>query len=84
MSAGPLWFGEFRDRYVRENGEWKFLERRGAIQMKFGGPYACSMNSIFFGAQAETERVVDSRVHKRSIPDSQLRIIMMGTRANHC
>jgi hypothetical protein len=37
VSAGPLWFGEFRDRYVRENGEWKFLERRGSIQMKFGG-----------------------------------------------
>lgn len=37
VSAGPLWFGEFRDRFVRENGEWKFLERRGSIQMKFSG-----------------------------------------------
>jgi hypothetical protein len=23
---------------VRENGVWKFLERRGSIQMKFLGP----------------------------------------------
>lgn len=37
VSAGPLWFGEFRDKFVRENGEWKFLERRGSIQMKFSG-----------------------------------------------
>jgi hypothetical protein len=37
VSQGPLWFGEFRDRYVRENGVWKFLERRGSIQMKFSG-----------------------------------------------
>src|SRR5688572_3520139 len=37
VSAGPVWFGEFRDRYVRENGVWKFLERRGSIQMKFSG-----------------------------------------------
>jgi hypothetical protein len=37
VSQGPLWFGEFRDRFVRENGEWKFLERRGSIQMKFSG-----------------------------------------------
>lgn len=34
-SQGPLWFGEFRDRFVRVGGEWKFLERRGSIQMKF-------------------------------------------------
>ncbi len=33
-SPGPLYFGEFRDRFVRINGEWKFLERRGSIQMK--------------------------------------------------
>ncbi len=37
VSQGPLWFGEFRDRFVRENGVWKFLERRGSIQMKFSG-----------------------------------------------
>jgi hypothetical protein len=37
VSQGPLWFGEFKDRYVRENGVWKFLERRGSIQMKFSG-----------------------------------------------
>jgi hypothetical protein len=35
VSAGPIYFGEFRDRFVRENGAWKFLERRGSIQMKF-------------------------------------------------
>jgi hypothetical protein len=34
-SAGPMYFGEFKDRFVREGGEWKFLERRGSIQMKF-------------------------------------------------
>ena len=37
VSAGPLYFGEFRDEYVRENGEWKFASRRGSIQMKFSG-----------------------------------------------
>lgn len=37
LSQGPLYFGEFRDRYVRESGVWKFLERRGSIQMRFGG-----------------------------------------------
>jgi SnoaL-like protein len=37
VSQGPIWFGEFKDRYVRENGVWKFLERRGSIQMKFSG-----------------------------------------------
>lgn len=36
-SAGPIYFGEFKDRFVRENGVWKFLERRGSIQMKFSG-----------------------------------------------
>jgi hypothetical protein len=35
VSQGPIYFGEFKDRFVRENGEWKFLERRGSIQMKF-------------------------------------------------
>jgi len=37
VSAGPIYFGEFKDRFVRENGVWKFLERRGSIQMKFSG-----------------------------------------------
>ena len=37
VSPGPLWFGEFRDRFVRENSAWKFLERRGSIQLKFSG-----------------------------------------------
>lgn len=37
LSQGPIWFGEMRDRFVREGGAWKFLERRGSIQMKFGG-----------------------------------------------
>lgn len=37
VSQGPVWFGEMRDRFVRENGAWKFLERRGSIQMKFSG-----------------------------------------------
>jgi hypothetical protein len=37
VSPGPIYFGEFKDRFVRENGVWKFLERRGSIQMKFGG-----------------------------------------------
>lgn len=36
-SKGPVYFGEFKDRFVRENGAWKFLERRGSIQMKFEG-----------------------------------------------
>ena len=37
VSQGPIYFGEFQDRFVRENGVWKFLERRGSIQMKFSG-----------------------------------------------
>jgi hypothetical protein len=37
ISSGPVYFGEFKDRYVREQGVWKFLERRGSIQMKFPG-----------------------------------------------
>ncbi|HXR92452.1 MAG TPA: nuclear transport factor 2 family protein [Steroidobacteraceae bacterium] len=37
LSGGPVYFGEFKDRYVREQGVWKFLERRGSIQMKFSG-----------------------------------------------
>ncbi len=39
-SAGPIYFGEFKDRFVRENGVWKFLERRGSIQMTFAGTAA--------------------------------------------
>jgi ketosteroid isomerase-like protein len=34
-SRGPIYFGEFRDRFVRRHNEWKFLERRGSIQMKY-------------------------------------------------
>jgi hypothetical protein len=37
VSSGPIYFGEMQDRFVRENGVWKFLERRGSIQMKFAG-----------------------------------------------
>jgi hypothetical protein len=37
VSAGPVYFGEIVDRFVREGGEWKILERRGSIQMKFFG-----------------------------------------------
>lgn len=37
LSGGPLYFGEFQDRFVRENGAWKFLERRGSIQIKLAG-----------------------------------------------
>ncbi len=37
LSQGPIYFGQFEDRFVRENGTWKFLERRGSIQMKFTG-----------------------------------------------
>ena len=38
VSQGPIWFGEMHDRFIREDGAWKFLERRGSIQMKFAGP----------------------------------------------
>jgi hypothetical protein len=37
VSAGPLYFGEFVDRFVLERGEWKIAERRGSIQMKYLG-----------------------------------------------
>ena len=37
VSAGPVYFGEINDRFVREGGEWKILERRGSIQMKLFG-----------------------------------------------
>jgi hypothetical protein len=40
VSQGPLYFGEFKDKFVLENGAWKFLERRGSIQMKFAGAAA--------------------------------------------
>jgi hypothetical protein len=40
MSSGPIYFGEMQDRFVREQGVWKFLERRGSIQMKFSGAAA--------------------------------------------
>jgi hypothetical protein len=38
LSNGPIFFGEFKDRFVREHGVWKFQERLGSIQMKFAGP----------------------------------------------
>lgn len=34
-APGPLYFGEFRDRFVCVAGDWKFLERLGSIQMKY-------------------------------------------------
>jgi hypothetical protein len=37
LSQGPVYFGEFKDRFVRENGVWKFSARRGSIQLKFSG-----------------------------------------------
>lgn len=37
LSSGPIYFGEFKDRFVREQGVWKFQERLGSIQMKFAG-----------------------------------------------
>lgn len=37
VSQGPIWFGQMQDRFVLEGGVWKFLERRGSIQMKFAG-----------------------------------------------
>jgi SnoaL-like domain len=37
QSHGPIYFGEFKDRFVREQGVWKFQERLGSIQMKFAG-----------------------------------------------
>jgi hypothetical protein len=45
LSSGPIYFGEIKDRFVREAGEWKILERRGSIQMRFfggGSPAASS------------------------------------------
>jgi hypothetical protein len=40
LSAGPLYFGEFKDRFVLEDDVWKFSERRGSIQLKFSGSIA--------------------------------------------
>lgn len=37
LSKGPIYFGEFKDRFVREHGVWKFQERLGSIQVKFAG-----------------------------------------------
>jgi SnoaL-like domain len=37
ISQGPLYFGQFVDRFVREHSVWKLLERRGSIQMQFPG-----------------------------------------------
>jgi SnoaL-like domain len=37
LSPGPIYFGEFKDRFVRERGVWRFLERRGSIEIKFAG-----------------------------------------------
>ena len=34
VAPGPIYFGQFVDRFVRQKGDWKFLERRGSIQMK--------------------------------------------------
>ena len=56
ISAGPIYFGEFRDRFVREAGEWKFLERRGSIQMKFFGPGASAATPVAAGAAPATAR----------------------------
>lgn len=36
-APGPMYFGQFEDRFVRENGVWKFLSRRGSIQIKLTG-----------------------------------------------
>lgn len=35
QSEGPLYVGEFRDRFVRVQGEWKFLERRGSVHIRY-------------------------------------------------
>ena len=40
LSNGPIYFGEFKDRFIREHGVWKFQERMGSIQLKFAGPPA--------------------------------------------
>jgi hypothetical protein len=55
-SAGPIYFGEFKDRFVREAGEWKFLERRGSIQMKFFGQVASAATPAAAGAAPAAAR----------------------------
>jgi hypothetical protein len=35
LSKGPIYFGEFKDRFVIEHGVWKFEQRLGSIQIKF-------------------------------------------------
>jgi SnoaL-like domain len=37
MSQGPVYFGQMHDRFILEEGQWRFLERRGSIQMTFRG-----------------------------------------------
>ena len=56
ISAGPIYFGEFRDRFVRVAGEWKFLERRGSIQMKFFGQGASAATPVAAGAAPAVAR----------------------------
>jgi ketosteroid isomerase-like protein len=35
--AEPAWFiGDFKDRFVRRAGAWKFSERRGSLALKVG------------------------------------------------
>lgn len=34
-TPGPLYFGEFADQYLLEDGVWRFLDRRGSMQLKF-------------------------------------------------
>jgi hypothetical protein len=36
LVAGPLHVGEFRDRFVKTNDGWKFLERKGSLALKTG------------------------------------------------
>ena len=34
LIAGPMHVGEFRDRFVKTNDGWKFLERKGSLALK--------------------------------------------------
>lgn len=36
LIAGPLHVGEFRDRFIRTDDGWKFLERKGSLALKTG------------------------------------------------